>query len=435
MSLRQMPPQSKPFSIAIIGGGIGGLCLALGLIRRGIPVQVYEQAPEFGEIGQGVAFGPNSARAMKLVDPAIREAFDRLATHAAEEETEGIGRTWINFRYGGDNTDMIAKIQTFDSDLTGLSSVHRARFMEELVKLVPEGIANFNKRFFSMKNLESGQIEITFADGSTARSDAVVGCDGIRSSVRQVLLARKSAEEDLSFSGTVAYRAIIPMEKAKEALGEGFAVNAQMFLAPGGHVLCYPIDHGKTVNVIASVNKGEAWNHEGWVIKDAKYDDMKRDFVGWCDEVQNVISMIKDHHPDKWALFDTLPLPTFYKANVALLGDSAHATLPHQGSGAGQAVEDALILAEVLADVNTKTAADIPMAFKAYDAIRRPRSQKVVKTSRQAGEMYNFQGPYGRDLNKLRDDALSRFHWIWYEDMEVQIQRATAMLGEVIARL
>lgn len=291
MSQRQQPPYSKPFSIAVIGGGIGGLCLALGLIRRGVPVQVYEQASEFGEIGQGVAFGPNSSRAMKLVDPAIQEAFIRLATHAAEEESEGIGRTWINFRYGGDNTDMIAKIQTFDSNLTGLSSVHRARFMEELVKLVPDGVANFNKRFVGMKRLESGEIEVSFADESTATADAIIGCDGIRSRVRQALLNRRSAEDDLSFSGTVAYRAIIPMEKAKEALGEGFAVNAQMFLAPGGHVLCYPIDHGKTVNVIASVNKGEAWDHDGWVIKDAKYDDMKRDFVGWCDEVQNIISV------------------------------------------------------------------------------------------------------------------------------------------------
>lgn len=291
MAEYQKHSPTKPFSIAVIGGGIGGLCLALGLLRRGIPVQVYEQAAGFGEIGQGVAFGPNSARAMQLVDPAIKEAFTRLATHAAEEETEGIGRTWINFRCGGDNTEMIAKIQTFDSNLTGLSSVHRARFMDELVKLVPKEIAHFNKRFLGLKNLDTGEVEIAFADGSTFKADAVVGCDGIRSMVRQVLLGRKSAEDDLSFSGTVAYRAIIPMEKAIEALGEDFAVNAQMFLAPGGHVLTYPIDHRKMVNVIASVNKGEGWDHDSWVIKDAKYDDMKKDFVGWCDQVQNVLKV------------------------------------------------------------------------------------------------------------------------------------------------
>jgi salicylate hydroxylase len=148
----------------------------------------------------------------------------------------------------------------------------------------------------------------------------------------------------------------------------------------------------------------------------------------------NHYQTIKDYEPDKWALFDTIPIPTFYKGNVCLTGDAAHATLPHQGSGAGQAVEDALILAEVLADINTKTAADIPKAFRAYDAIRRPRSQKIVKTSREAGEMYNFQGPYGHDLDKLRDDALTRFHWIWYEDMEVQTKQATNMLEDVITR-
>ena len=115
MSQRQKPPQTNPFSIVIIGGGIGGLRLALGLIRRGIPVQVYEQASEFGEVGQGVAFGPNMFHAMSLVDPAIRKAFEKLATHAAEEEMEGVGRPWIDIRYGGDNTDMIVKIQTFDS--------------------------------------------------------------------------------------------------------------------------------------------------------------------------------------------------------------------------------------------------------------------------------------------------------------------------------
>ena len=76
--------------------------------------------------------------------------------------------------------------------------------MKELVKLVPEGIANFNKRFVGMRRLESVEIEVNFSDGTTARADAVVGCDGIRSSVRQVLIGRKSAEDDVSFSSTVA---------------------------------------------------------------------------------------------------------------------------------------------------------------------------------------------------------------------------------------
>ena len=139
---------------------------------------------------------------------------------------------------------------------------------------------------------------------------------------------------------------------------------------------------------------------------------------------------MRDYSPDLWGLFDSKPIPTFYKGNVALLGDAAHSSLPHQGAGAGQAIEDAFVLAEVLAAKNVRTKADVPRAFKAYDAIRRPRSQKVVSTSRVAGKNYKMQGAPGKDLVKLRLDALTRFNWIWYEDMEVQAERAVAILEE-----
>lgn len=125
------------------------------------------------------------------------------------------------------------------------------------------------------------------------------------------------------------------------------------------------------------------------------------------------------HKPDLWAMFDSKPVPTFYQGHLAHLGDSAHASLPHQGAGAGQAIEDAAVLAAVLADPSVRTAADIPMAFRAYDAIRRPRSQKVVSTSRVAGEVYRFEGEMGDDLAKIAVDALTRFHWIWLVTLAV----------------
>ena len=278
----------KSFSVTVIGGGIGGLCLALGLLRRGVPVQVYEQAPAFGEIGQGIAFGPNSVRAMGLVDPAIELAFKTLATPNAEEENEDIKRTWINFRSGVDMADMFAKVCTSDERLTGLSSVHRARFMEELVNLVPEGIAHFQKRLINLRRTSSGAVQLTFEDGTIVETDAVVACDGIRSAVRPILLGRQSAQDDLSFAKTIAYRTLVPMEAAIEAIGKDLATNAQMYTAEGGHVLTYPIEHGKMMNVVASVNKSE-WGFDTWVVKDAKYEDMKRDFAGWCEPVQGVL--------------------------------------------------------------------------------------------------------------------------------------------------
>lgn len=134
--------------------------------------------------------------------------------------------------------------------------------------------------------------------------------------------------------------------------------------------------------------------------------------------------------PDLWALFDHHPAPTYFKNRIAILGDAAHASTPHQGAGAGQALEDALILSTLLADERVRSAADIPAALHVYDAIRRPRSQKVVSTSRAAGETYAFKGPAGDDLDKIRDELLTRYSWIWDEDMGRQAEEASALLAQ-----
>ena len=127
-----------------------------------------------------------------------------------------------------------------------------------------------------------------------------------------------------------------------------------------------------------------------------------------------------------WALFDHLPAPSYYKADVAILGDAAHASTPHQGAGAGQALEDALIMSELLADVRIKQPTDIPTAFRAYDAVRRPRSQHVVTSSRAAGELYGFQSPAGSDIELVKADLLGRYQWIWENDLTEQLRQAEA---------
>ena len=132
---------------------------------------------------------------------------------------------------------------------------------------------------------------------------------------------------------------------------------------------------------------------------------------------------------DMWALFDMLPAPTYYKGNVVLVGDAAHASTPHQGAGAGQALEDAFILSMLLGDKKTRCAGDMPAAFRAYDAIRRPRSQKVVSTSRAAGATYALQGQARDNLDQVGEELLQRYKWIWDEDMQVQAEHARELLG------
>ncbi|KAI9752092.1 MAG: hypothetical protein M1815_000716 [Lichina confinis] len=415
---------TKPFTIAVVGGGIGGLALAIGLRHRGIDVHVYEAAPVFAEIGAGIAFGPNSVQAMALIEPRIHAAFHNLATKNTEDED-----TWITFRKGHEAPDVIAKVQTLNPEKTGLSSVHRARFLDALASLLPDEVAHFGKRLVSLEPRPSGTVRLFFDDGTTVDADAAVGCDGVRSRVRCWVTDKTEPLDDLAFSAKYAYRGLIPMDKAKQALGDHLADTSNMYLGPSGHILTYPIDHGTTMNVVAFHDQ-PVWEHEQWILR-KKGAEMRRDFVGWGKPVQSIMELLEE--PDLWALFDSRPVATYCKGQVAILGDAAHASTPHQGAGAGQALEDALILASVLADERVRSPSDIVAAFQAYDAIRRPRSQKVVSTSREAGDMYAYRGPMGGDLEEIRDNLLARCRWIWDEDMFGHVDQALNVLTQKLS--
>ncbi len=132
--------------------------------------------------------------------------------------------------------------------------------------------------------------------------------------------------------------------------------------------------------------------------------------------------------PDVWALFDHPPAPTYFKGRFALLGDAAHASTPHQGAGAGQAIEDAFILSKLLGQLNS--AHEIERAFHAYDAIRRPRSQKVVATSRDAVKIYEFEDEkLGTDLDMIKRTLEMRYNWIWEVNLLQQLNKAQDIMG------
>ena len=289
---------NKPFTIAIVGGGIGGLALAIGLRYRGITVQIYEAAPAFAEVGAGVGFDSNGLRAMALIDPAITVAYNRIAAKKNRGEDRD---TWLAFRCGMGEPDLIATVRTGNPEMT-LSSVHRARFLDALVGLLPQDIAHFRKRLVKLEDPPSGPIRLVFEDGSTAEADAVMGCDGVKSTVRRLLLDKQSVLDDLSFSGKCAYRGLVPMAKAKEAVGEYLARSSVMYLGPGAHVLTYPIDHGTIVNVVAFKDKPDSvWEDDRWVVKKKK-EEMRRDFDGWGETVQAVIHVSPLFRPSSLGL-------------------------------------------------------------------------------------------------------------------------------------
>ncbi|MCJ1253499.1 hypothetical protein MMC24_001311 [Lignoscripta atroalba] len=433
----QISSGKKPFTIAICGGGIGGLALAIGLLCQNIPIHIYEAAHAFAEVGAGVSFGPNSLGAMSLIDENIKKGYHKRETVNASAEKK---HTWFDFRWGmdGKKGGNLGKgnegrkagefIHAVKAPPTGQSSVHRAHFLDELVSLVPKECASFGKRVEEIEQLGDG-VRMHFHDGSTAEASAVVGCDGVKSRTRLQVLGEAHSAAHASFTGKYAYRGLIPMGKAVELLGDDLARNSQMYLGYQGHILTFPIEKGEVMNVVAfRTTRDGKWEDEKWVLPMEK-EDMRGDFEEWGDSVKKILSLMEK--PDVWALFDYPPADTYYKGRICLLGDSAHASTPHQGAGAGMAMEDAFILSNLLGSVNSS--ADIEHAFKAFDTVRRPRTQNLVTTSRAAGQLYDFEHDgIEDDLELIRRNLDTRYKWIWEHDLEEDLKKAKEILGERI---
>jgi salicylate hydroxylase len=218
--------QPRKFEVAVIGGGIAGLTLAIALHHRGIPVTIYEQAPAFGEIGAGVSFSPNAVQAMDVCYPGITEAFKQVCTKNMWPSKQ---KVWFDYLDGHANsTDETAF--TISNGL-GQNGVHRARFLDKLVKLLPPELARFGKRLSSIATLDDGKQEMTFEDGSRAQADAIVGCDGIKSQVRQIMFGAASPFAKPSYTFKYAYRGLVAMDGAVEAIGEERAQNACMHVS------------------------------------------------------------------------------------------------------------------------------------------------------------------------------------------------------------
>ena len=369
-------PEQKQFTIAVCGGGIAGLALAVGLLRHNVPFHLYESAPAFAEIGAGVTFGPNSLHAMSLIDPKIKQRYDERATSNGYKEKKAV---WLEFRSGVDCGIGKAgeKIATIHAGDVGTSSIHRAQFLDELVALVPDENVTFRKKVVDVEQLVDG-VRLHFADGGTEEASAAVGCDGVRSNLRKILLGKEYGPSYPTFTGKYAYRGLIPMEEAVGLLGDELARSSTLYLGPHGHVITIPIEKGKLMNMVAVRTKPDGkWENEKWVLQGDR-TEMESDFEDWGETVKNIIRLTKS--PDRWALFDYPPADTYFKGRLCLSGDAAHASTPHQGAGAGMALEDAYVLSNLLGAVEKSS--DIEREFRAFDAVRRPRTQKLVATSR-----------------------------------------------------
>ena len=253
---------------------------------------------------------------------------------------------------------------------------------------MPDGTFHLGKKLESLVNNPDGGYTLSFDDGSEFSADAVIGADGIKSKTRLMLLGKDNPESHPKYAGEFGYRSLVPMDEASAVLGESFAKNGNVCIANGCLTTTYPVEKGTLLNVIAAREQDE-WNDSTWVLP-ASEEIVREDFKDTGEPMRRIVSLVKN--PQKWSLWHHPTASTFYRGRLALIGDAAHASTPHQGAGAGNAFEDSLVLSRLLADRSIQSPRDIEQAFEAYDIIRRPRTLRVVNTSRDNGKILYDEG-------------------------------------------
>ncbi|ORY88156.1 hypothetical protein BCR35DRAFT_277208 [Leucosporidium creatinivorum] len=423
---------TPPLRVAIVGGGIAGLAAAQGFLKlqqdgANIEINVYESATKFAEIGAGVSFGPNAQRALRMMGAG--DALDLVAGPADDYPD-----VWFDFvvgEAGEQSGDMICKVRGKNA---ARGNVHRADFLDQLIKRVPESIAHFKHRCTGYKPHSEG-VTLQFADGTSAEADVLVASDGIKSSVRRAMYERKGLDlqkQQAVYSEWVAWRGLIPRAKYEEVWGKG-GHNKLMLCGDKKHILTFPVRGGDLINIVGFVqdlDHSKLGDRTGPWSEDRPKEEMLSDYANFDKKSLTMLEAIEK--PSVWGIWWLPKIDSCIDDRTVIIGDASHATTPHQGAGAGQALEDALFIANILSAPSVASAplpqraSAIQHALEVYQRARHDRGSEVAKTSREAGLLYEFCGVKGEgnDLKKMGDNLRTRMNWIWDHPMEQELQAA-----------
>ncbi|KAH8105384.1 hypothetical protein BXZ70DRAFT_1004888 [Cristinia sonorae] len=427
---------SRKLKVAIVGGGIGGLTLAIALSHSAphIEIDIYESASAYGMVGAGIGMWPRVWDALKAI--GLKDELDRYSASAT-------GAGGKQHYRKADQAEGV----TFGTSMVDLVTIHRPDFLRILLESGPKTYrTHFQKRLLNYHDSGAGPITLTFKDGSVATCDVLVGADGIKSAVRANMYEKMATQceqvygpcSDRSeairrnvhptWTGQVVYRSLIPREELENAYPNHHSLNVPtLYVGKNKYIITYPISGGRLINTVALVSKPELNGtiYDGPLVEDVSSEELMDNFVGWEPQVQSLLKLMKK--PSRWVINSVTSLPSFTSGRVVLLGDAAHAMTPHQASGAGQAIEDGLVLASLLARPET-TRETLPVALQVYDEIRRPFSQDILRRSYETGQIYYLQSRRLKDvtaedsaagdvtadtLENLCGDLREIFRWTW----------------------
>jgi salicylate hydroxylase len=379
-------------SLLIVGGGIGGLACALAVAQTGRSVHLLEQAPAFGEVGAGIQLAPNATAVLDrlgVLDALSRDAVfpNRLVLLDAVCGTPitalDVGASFRE-RYG--HPYVVAHRVDLHRVLLDACRAHALITLET------------GKTVTAVEDLIDGA-RVTCADGSVYEAEALVGADGLHSTIRRLL-----SDDEPVCSRYVAYRGTLPMSRATEHADVDDVV---MWAGPDMHLVQYPVRRGELYNNVAVfkspsyIEGGEDWGGP---------EELDACFGGLCPGIRDAHGMLQ--RQQRWPMFDRLPIANWTRHRITLLGDAAHPMLQYLAQGGCQALEDAVCLADHL-----ERHGDAGDAFVAYQQERIPRTARVQATARTWGEICHVGG-VGRDLRNTllaerRADDFGAVDWLY----------------------
>ena len=345
-------------NVLVVGGGIAGLTLAVALRRRGIGVDIVELAPRWNVLGVGISLTGPTLRALKsigLIDECVGVAFgfDRIVFADA-----------TGSQFGELNMPRLSGPEYPATVAIARSALHNVLIgaAERLGASVALGTT-----VASLDQTEHA-VEVVFSNGRRGTYGFVAGCDGLHSTVRK--LAFRDVPDE-NFTGLAVWRATMPRLPDVDCM--------QMFYGP---------------NTKAGVNphsRDEMFLFLVQPIRDGQRLPPDRMHLVLAEQLRDFSGSVMSHaraHVDDPAKVDYRPMnsfllpPPWYRGRVAVIGDAAHTTTPHLATGAGIAIEDAVVLAELLA-----TDGELPALLDRFMARRFDRCRLVVETAVKLGEM------------------------------------------------
>ncbi|KAJ9617056.1 hypothetical protein H2200_000777 [Cladophialophora chaetospira] len=389
----------KPYTVLIAGAGIGGLSAAIALARKGLDVTVLEAKPELNEFGASISISPHAVRVIKGY--GLGEQFKKHVTE----------NLYIDIRDGADNKALGAMFYNEANTseiLYGEKAwvIHRADYQQELAK----GALSYGAKILFNADVTRVDVDtntVILKDGRELTADLIVGADGLRSAVRASIPATAGAE--LIPLDEKAYRCSVDKANMRNNPNLAWLLEkgtSQCWLMKGKFVLAWPMPPHKAYDVVVCIGDGCDVPYGYWGIE-ADPKQVADEFGDACPTIRDLLDNIGPCI--QWRLSELPPLSTCRsdKGGVVLLGDAWHAMLPHAGSGGSTAIEDGAVLAECIGWA-WKTGRPIADGTKAYEALRKPRVERIQASSREGVGFLNGENAEARNAMMRKQYEIQR---------------------------